>query len=249
MPDSKLFIFGASDAHAAAQWQIDDTVDYIRGFRDVLSGGRAGHYGFRETQLAVRAANMCSGFWRCGSEPSTPDKQWVNFWQRNAAPTTKVVSGVVCDINELYRYPTQEDNMPLNADDKAAIRAIVQDVMRYGVMATPHPGDINRATGQPYAVDDPAVFVFGGTPDAPGGRNPMDIVLDTRDRAEAMQAALTDIALKVAAGQSVPIADLVAGVVAGLLPDIKAQLVDVQNIDEDAVAVKLDQLIAARFAQ
>ncbi len=144
---------------------------------------------------------------------------------------------------------TPEEDMSLNPDDKAAIRAIVQDVMRYGVLATAHPGDLNRATGQPYAVDDPAVFVFGGTPDAPGGRNPMDILMDTRNRAEAMQAALTDIALRVAEQQGVPVADLVAGVVAGLLPDIKAQLTDVQHIDEDAVAVKLDQLIAARFAQ
>lgn len=119
VPDSKLFIFGASDAHAAAQWQIDDTVDYIRGFRDVLSGDRAGHYGFSETQRAVRAANVCRGFWRCGSKPSTAEQTWVNFWQRNVAPTTKVVAGVVCDINDQYHAittTTEDDDM--QADER-----------------------------------------------------------------------------------------------------------------------------------
>ncbi|MGW4487841.1 glycoside hydrolase domain-containing protein [Amycolatopsis sp. NPDC004368] len=112
VPDNEIFVFGASDAHASAQWQIDDTVDYIRGFRDVLGLGRTGHYGFVETQTAVRKAGVASGFWRCGSEPSAADKQWVHLWQRNKAPTVRVVGGVTCDINELYRFPTaQEDDM------------------------------------------------------------------------------------------------------------------------------------------
>lgn len=132
---------------------------------------------------------------------------------------------------QLAALLNQEDDMPLNDADITKIVNAVRD----RVIATKHdPGDPNAKTDDVWTID---------------GRNFWDTVADARARAEAMQVALTDIALKVATGQNVPMADLVAGVVAGLLPDIKAQLTDVQNIDEDAVAVKLDQLIAARFAQ
>lgn len=128
VPDSDLFIFGASDAHAAAQWQINDTVNYIRGFRDVLGVGRTGHYGFSETNIAVRNAGVASGYWRCGSQPSAADKAWVNFWQRNAAPTTRVVAGVVCDINDLYNpISDQGENMDLTAKNLADIGQAVLD--------------------------------------------------------------------------------------------------------------------------
>lgn len=118
VPESEIFVFAASDAHASAQWQIADTVAYVTGFRDVLGVARTGHYGFSETNVAVHNAGVASGFWRCGSEPSTADKAWVNFWQRNAAPTTRVVSGVICDINEQYQ-PLQEDDMQL--EDKVQL--------------------------------------------------------------------------------------------------------------------------------
>lgn len=121
VPEDKIFIFAPSDAHAASQWQITDTVAYVRGFRDVLGVSRTGHYGFSETNIAVHNAGVASGFWRCGSQPSTADKAWVNFWQRNVAPTTKVVSGVVCDINDLYHQILQGDDMPITDDDAKKI--------------------------------------------------------------------------------------------------------------------------------
>jgi hypothetical protein len=95
-------IAAAADAHAANRQQINDAVAYTRGFRDVLGLGRTGFYGFSETLNAVHDTGVASWFWRCGSQPSVADQSWVNFWQRNAPPTTRVVSGVVCDINEQY---------------------------------------------------------------------------------------------------------------------------------------------------
>jgi hypothetical protein len=118
VPEDKIFIFAASDAHAPAQWAINDTVRYVTGFRDVLGVARTGHYGFSETNVAVHNAGVASGFWRCGSKPSTLDQGWVNFWQRNVAPTTKVVAGVVCDINDQYHAINPEDtDMPLTDAD------------------------------------------------------------------------------------------------------------------------------------
>jgi len=102
IPESEIFVFAASDSHAAAQWQITDTVKYVTGFRDVLTLPRTGHYGFVETQTAVHNAGVASGYWRCGSQPAAADKAWVNYWQRNAAPTTRIVSNVVCDVNDEY---------------------------------------------------------------------------------------------------------------------------------------------------
>lgn len=102
IPDS-VGIAAAADAHAANQQQINDAVAYARGFRDVLGLARTGFYGFSETLNAVHNAGVASWFWKCGSIPTADEAKWVNFWQRNAAPTTRVVGGVVCDINEQYR--------------------------------------------------------------------------------------------------------------------------------------------------
>lgn len=126
VPDSKLFIYGASDAHTSTQWQITDTVDYMRGFRDVLGWNREGHYGFSDTNVAVHNSGVSSGFWRCGSQPSTADKAWVNLWQRNVAPSARTVSGVVCDINEFYRSPLQEDDMVTKEEIDAIAGAVLQ---------------------------------------------------------------------------------------------------------------------------
>jgi hypothetical protein len=101
VPDS-VGIAAAADAHALNQGQINDAVAYTRGFEDVLGHERTGFYGFSETLNAVHNAGVASWYWRCGSEPSTADKTWIHFWQRNAAPITRVVSGVPCDINEQY---------------------------------------------------------------------------------------------------------------------------------------------------
>jgi hypothetical protein len=103
VPAQGAVIFAASDAPSSASWHVTDTVAYVRGFRDVLGLARTGHYGFQATNAAVHAAGVASFFWRCGSEPSTADKAWVHLWQRNRNPTTRVVSGVPCDINEQYR--------------------------------------------------------------------------------------------------------------------------------------------------
>ncbi|MEV4604793.1 glycoside hydrolase domain-containing protein [Amycolatopsis sp. NPDC049253] len=102
----------AADAHAQA-FQVDDVVRYAKGFRDAVGQARCGFYGFAETLAAVHGAGVGSWYWRCGSEPTAAEKTWVHFWQRNSAPTRVTVAGVPCDINEVYRIPTtEEDDMP-----------------------------------------------------------------------------------------------------------------------------------------
>ncbi|SEF34425.1 protein of unknown function [Amycolatopsis pretoriensis] len=103
IPDRDIVIFAASDAQPSATWHVTDTVKYVRGFRDVLGLSRTGHYGFAATNQAVHAAGVASFYWRCGAEPSAADKGWVHLWQRNRNPTTRVVAGVPCDINDVYR--------------------------------------------------------------------------------------------------------------------------------------------------
>jgi hypothetical protein len=103
IPNADIFIFAASDAPSSTAWQVTDTVDYVRGFRDVLGIARTGHYGFAATNTAVHDAGVASAYWRCGSEPSPADKTWVHLWQRNRPATTRVVAGIACDINDMYR--------------------------------------------------------------------------------------------------------------------------------------------------
>lgn len=101
VPDS-VGIAAAADAHALNQIQINDAVAYARGFEDVLGHARTGFYGFSEVLNQVRNAGVASWYWLCGSAPSAATQGWLNFWQRNSAPTTRVVSGVPCDINDQY---------------------------------------------------------------------------------------------------------------------------------------------------
>lgn len=103
----------AADAHAQA-FQIDDVVRYARGFEAAVGKSRCGFYGFSETLAAVHNAGIGSWFWRCGSEPTAAEKQWVNFWQRNAAPTVRTVAGVPCDINDVYHPILQGDDVNLS---------------------------------------------------------------------------------------------------------------------------------------
>lgn len=110
IPDS-VPIAAAADAHAANQTQINGAVEYARGFRDVLGLARTGFYGFQETVTAVRNAGHASWFWRCGSQPTTAEKAWTHFWQRNIAPTIRNVpipggGTIPVDINEVYRLPS-----------------------------------------------------------------------------------------------------------------------------------------------
>lgn len=120
IPDS-VPIACAADAHAAA-FQIDDVVRYARGFESVLGKARTGFYGFQETLTAVHNAGVGSWYWRCGSAPSTAEKTWTNFWQRNAGETRRTVSGVQCDINDQY-HPVNhtEEDMPLTQADASTI--------------------------------------------------------------------------------------------------------------------------------
>lgn len=106
----------AADAHAQA-FQVDDVVRYARGFEAAVGKARCGFYGFSETLIAVRNAGIGSWYWRCGSEPTATEKQWVNLWQRNTPPTVRSVAGVPCDINDVYHPILQGENDMLLTDN------------------------------------------------------------------------------------------------------------------------------------
>ncbi|MGW3992343.1 glycoside hydrolase family 25 protein [Amycolatopsis sp. NPDC004772] len=72
---------------------------------------------------------------------------------------------------------------------------------------------------------------------------------EIKDQLVSIGTTLSDLALKVAAQQNVPTADLVSGLLAGLLPEVKAELADVEHLDENAVADRLAANLAARLAQ
>jgi hypothetical protein len=125
IPDS-VGIACAADAHVSPDphvgpAQIQDAVRYAAGFASVVGKGRAGFYGFSETSRAVHAADVVGWHWRCGTEPTAEDKKWVNFWQRNTAPTVIWVSGIPCDINEVIRPLNQEEDM--SWDEKSGVVA------------------------------------------------------------------------------------------------------------------------------
>lgn len=130
IPDT-VGIACAADAHASSAAQISDAVQYARGFAAVLGKQRTGFYGFVETSSAVHAADVVGWHWRCGSEPSTQDKQWVHFWQRNRSPQAVTVSGTVCDINDalapLHIGTTnpEETDMPLTGNDGNVLWAAI----------------------------------------------------------------------------------------------------------------------------
>lgn len=107
IPDS-VAIFCAADAHASGR-QITDAVAYASGFASVLGKSVSGFYGFVETSVAVHNAGVVSLHWRCGSRPSTADRKWVTFWQRNTG--TEVIGGIQCDINERYGAVPQEEDV------------------------------------------------------------------------------------------------------------------------------------------
>ncbi|WP_033290344.1 glycoside hydrolase domain-containing protein [Amycolatopsis jejuensis] len=98
IPDSVLMAC-AADQHAAPH-QLDDVVQFARGFTSVVGRNRAGFYGFSETLRAVHDAGIVSWYWRCGSQPTAAERTWTNLWQRNDG--TVSVAGIPCDINEEY---------------------------------------------------------------------------------------------------------------------------------------------------
>lgn len=138
----------AADAHAAFQLQIDCAVQYARGFRDVLGQARTGFYGFFETLNAVHADNAASWYWRCGAEPSTLEKQWVNFWQRNYGETVRYPGGVATDINEVYHTVAGGSDM-FEQPDRDLLVALKNVLVnqRHSLVPTAGPND-NFDTGQ-----------------------------------------------------------------------------------------------------
>jgi len=134
IPDS-VGIACAADAHAGSAQQIQDSVRYATGFASVLGRTRSGFYGFSETSQAVHAAGAVGWHWRCGSQPSAADAQWVNFWQRNRAPTTVVLNGTTCDINEEYA-PLEEI---LDAQERNALFSIYNALFKNNEGQIEHP--------------------------------------------------------------------------------------------------------------
>lgn len=94
-------IFATADEHLSSNL-IGPSVDYVRGFRDVLGITRTGAYGFPEFLNAVHNAGMATFYWQAGVEPTAAQKSWVNLWQRNRAPSVRTVNGITCDISEQY---------------------------------------------------------------------------------------------------------------------------------------------------
>lgn len=94
-------IFATADEHLPNSL-IASSVDYVRGFRDVLGLARTGAYGFYEFLNAVHNAGVATSYWRSGTEPTVAEKTWTNLWQRNKAPSVRTVNGIICDISEEY---------------------------------------------------------------------------------------------------------------------------------------------------
>lgn len=113
IPDS-VGIAAACDEHLTAS-QIPTTVDYVRGFRDVLGLARTGAYGFAEFVDAVHAKGYAAWWWKCGSAPTASESTWVNIWQRNTNPSTQTVAKVVVDIDDQYNS-LEEDVAVTDAD-------------------------------------------------------------------------------------------------------------------------------------
>lgn len=142
VPDT-VVIYAASDEHLTTA-QVSVAVQYVKGFRDVLGLNRTGVYGFSELVDAVHDAGYAHEYWKCGTAP-TANQKFVTFWQRNQAPMTQTVDGVIIDIDDQELSLTTEadvqfsdqvtDNGPgslghvlLNLDQ------IIQD-LRNGVLA------------------------------------------------------------------------------------------------------------------
>lgn len=97
IPES-VGIASSADQHLTAA-QVTASLDYQAGFHSVL-GARTGAYGFGEFVDAVRAAGTASWFWKAGSAPSTDERAWVTFWQRNAGTTTQTINRIICDLSD-----------------------------------------------------------------------------------------------------------------------------------------------------
>jgi len=121
---SNMVIYAANDQPT----YTSACVDYVRGFRDVLGVGRTGAYGFGDFLASVHNGGLSAQYWQAGHPPNmTNTSSFVHFWQRQgtlgngtsgpATPTTILVNGVTCDINnQLLPLPGQQHMTTL--DDK-----------------------------------------------------------------------------------------------------------------------------------
>lgn len=98
IPDS-VGIAAAADEHLNSA-QVAVAVQYVRGFHDVLGEARTGAYGFAELVDAVHPTGYAGWTWKCGTGPTGAEGSWLTFWQRNVAPTTETVNGVIVDIDD-----------------------------------------------------------------------------------------------------------------------------------------------------
>lgn len=103
-----------------------NTVEYVRGFKDVFGYDRTGAYGFGSQLQSVMDSKYASRYWLAGSPPSVNNMIGkVDFWQRQGRetgitsdgpgnPTIFHINGVDCDINTQYDRVVQPvDNPPL----------------------------------------------------------------------------------------------------------------------------------------
>jgi hypothetical protein len=90
-----------------------DHVAYVRGFASVRGGASTGAYGFGPFLKAVHEEGICRWHWLAGHPPSAVGLTGIaDMWQRQGAhgessdgpgsPTTIVIGGVSCDINNFY---------------------------------------------------------------------------------------------------------------------------------------------------
>lgn len=106
-------VYAANDQQAATS----QTVAYVQGFSDILGVAYTGAYGFSAQIAAVRKAGFASHFWLAGHPPSLVNMSGeVDLWQRQgtkgqtsdgpATPTTIIIDGVQCDVNNAYLITT-----------------------------------------------------------------------------------------------------------------------------------------------
>jgi len=173
-------------------------------------------------RAAFRAANTAEPYYWLARYDGKP--KWDDGWAAAGVVAKQYQNNPGFDLSSVAdHWPgvDGEDDMPSAEDVANAVWAAVIK---------------NKSNGNP----DPARENLGWT------LRGIDVA---NAKLDAVAAKLADLALKVAAQQSVPVADLVSGLLAGLLPEVKAELADVEHLDETAVADRLAANLTARLAQ
>jgi hypothetical protein len=121
---------GATADEHFTSTMVSLAVQYQGGFHDTVRAAHPGRpvvaYGFAEFLTAVRATGLADVFWQCGTAPASG--AGVHFWQRNTSPSTAIVGGVVCDIDDqLLPVPEGIDVAQLD-DIQAAIQTVAAGV-------------------------------------------------------------------------------------------------------------------------